>query len=163
MGNIYFNNSSNFILYTKIIEKYEENMMYDPVMVQPMRDELTNIGIQELLTPEDVDGFFGNKTGTYFLIINSVCGCAAGGARPGLTLALKNEKKPDRVVTVFAGMEKEAAQQARSHFSELPPSSPSMVLMKDGQVVHFVPRHMIEGRGPELVAEDLIKAFDEYC
>ena len=138
-------------------------MLYDPAMVQPMRDELTQLGIQELLTTEDVDSYFGDKSGTCFVIINSVCGCAAGGARPGLIAALQNEKKPARIATVFAGMEKEATQQTRGYFGQVPPSSPSMALLKDGELVHFVPRHMIEGRTPDLVAEDLKKAFDEYC
>ena len=137
--------------------------MYPPEMVQPMREELTQQGISELLSVEDVDNYFADTSGSYFLIINSVCGCAAAGARPGLLQALTNEKKPGRVATVFAGMETEAVQQARGKFSELPPSSPSMVLMKDGELIHFVPRHMIEGRPAEAVAEDLVKVFNEHC
>lgn len=138
-------------------------MPYDPNLVAPMRDELTRIGVQELTTAEEVDAFFGSTEGTRMLVINSVCGCAAGSARPGVTLALKHGVKPDIVGTVFAGQDVEATAQARSHFPNIPPSSPSIALLKGGEVVHFVPRHMIEGQDPNGVASQLIAAFDKFC
>ena len=138
-------------------------MPYDPVMVQPMREELTRIGVTELRSAADVDRFFADKKGTALVIVNSVCGCAAGGARPGVTKALKHETRPDRVATVFAGQDLEATTRARSYFADVPPSSPSMALFKDGRLVHFVPRHAIEGRSPDIVAFDLVSAFDEHC
>ena len=138
-------------------------MPYDPVMVQPMREELTRLGVQELTTAAEVDEFMNDKTGTALVIVNSVCGCAAGGARPGVALALEHSTRPDRIATVFAGQDVEATQQARGHFSECPPSSPSVALMKDGEVVHFMARHMIEGRSPQEIAFELVGAFDEHC
>jgi putative YphP/YqiW family bacilliredoxin len=132
-------------------------------MVEPMRRELTQVGVKELRTPADVDAFAKGQKGTALLIVNSVCGCAAGGARPGLVLALKHGVRPDQVVTVFAGQDLEATQRARALFPEYPPSSPSMALFKDGKVVHFVPRHMIEGRDGRTVAHDLVSAFDRHC
>src|SRR5439155_15787260 len=121
-------------------------MPYPEEMVAPMRAELTRAGVKELRTAADVDAFAKNQKGTALLVVNSVCGCAAGGARPGVTLALENVAKPDQVVTVFAGQDTEAVARARSLFAEYPPSSPSLALFKDGKVVHFVPRHQIEGR-----------------
>ncbi len=138
-------------------------MPYDPILVQPMRDELTMIGVRELRTAEEVDEFMTHKDGTSFLIVNSVCGCAAGNARPGVRLALQGDAKPARVATVFAGQDTEATARARSYFADFPPSSPSFVLVKDGQVVHFVPRHAIEGRDPMSVANDLVTAFNKHC
>ena len=138
-------------------------MPYDPILVQPMRDELTSIGVRELRTPEEVDELLNHKEGTTLIIVNSVCGCAAGNARPGIRLALQGDVKPERVGTVFAGQDLEATARARSHFAQFPPSSPSFVLMKDGEVVHFVPRHVIEGRDPMSVANDLVTAFSEHC
>lgn len=138
-------------------------MPYDPLLVQPMREELATIGVQELLTPDDVDGFLGEKQGTALVVVNSVCGCAAGQARPGVTLALRSEKKPDKAGTVFAGQDLEATAQARGYFADFPPSSPSIVLFKDGEVVHFVPRHMIENREASMVAKDLADAFEKFC
>lgn len=138
-------------------------MPYDPVMVQPMRDELTQVGVEELLDGAAVDAFLGNKTGTALVLVNSVCGCAAAGARPAIRLALQHENRPDRVGTVFAGQDIEATAQARSYFAEIPPSSPSFALFKDGELVHFVPRHAIEGRDAQTVAFDLVTAFDQYC
>lgn len=137
-------------------------MPYSPLMVNPMKEELTSIGFQELLTPEDVDAFMSEKEGTALLVINSVCGCAAGQARPGVHLALQNEVRPDRLVTVFAGQETEATKQARSYFEDIPPSSPSIALFKDGELVYFVPRHRIESRSAQDVATDLKSAFDRY-
>ena len=136
--------------------------LYDPNMVQPMRDELTSIGVQELLTPEEVDAAL-TASGTTLVFVNSVCGCAAGGARPALRLLMQNDLLPDRVVTVFAGMDREATQQARSHFHGFPPSSPQIALMRDGKVVHMLQRHHIEGRSPQMIAENLKEAIAAHC
>lgn len=136
-------------------------MPYSPLLVRPMREELTSIGVQELMTAEDVDAFMSQKEGTALLVINSVCGCAAGMARPGVRLALE-EHRPDRVATVFAGQDLEATARARSYMAEIPPSSPSLALFKDGELVHFVPRHRIEGRDARAVAQDLVAAFSEH-
>ncbi len=138
-------------------------MPYDPLMVQPMREELTQVGVQELLTSSDVDGFLGDKESSALVIINSVCGCAAGQARPGVALALKHAKTPDKSGTVFAGQDLEATSHARSYFADYPPSSPSIVLFKNGEVVHFVPRHMIENRDAASLAKELTDAFDTHC
>lgn len=137
--------------------------MYDPFMVQPMRDELTNIGFKELRNPEEVDTVMTNVKGTTLLVVNSVCGCAAGQARPGVALALTNEVKPDNMVTVFAGQDVEATAQARSYLKGYPPSSPSMALFKDGQLVYMLERHQIEGRNAEQVASDLMTTFEKFC
>jgi putative YphP/YqiW family bacilliredoxin len=136
---------------------------YSPLLVKPMRDELTSIGVEELLTPEDVDRFMAEKTGTAMLVVNSVCGCAAGMARPGIRLALQGERRPDRVATVFAGQDLEATARARSYFPEIPPSSPSIAFLKDGELVYFMPRHRIEGRDAHSVASDLTQVFSEHC
>ncbi len=138
-------------------------MPYDPNLVQPMRDELTRIGAQELTNPGEVEAFFSQKTGTSLLVINSVCGCAAAGARPAVQLALRSEVKPDRVGTVFAGQDVEATHQARSHIPHIPPSSPSFALFKEGELVHLVPRHLIEGRDGREVAANLVEAFRKHC
>ena len=138
-------------------------MPYPEAMVEPMRRELTTQGVRELRTAAEVEAFLRGQKGTALLLVNSVCGCAAGGARPGLLLAMRNAVKPDQVVTVFAGQDLEATQRARAAFADLPPSSPSMVLFKDGKVVHFVPRHMIEGRDGRTVAADLARAFEQHC
>lgn len=138
-------------------------MPYSPLLVKPMREELTSLGVEELLTAEDVDRWMDQKDGTALLVVNSVCGCAAGMARPGVRQALDNESKPDRVATVFAGQDLEATAKARGYFDELPPSSPSMAFFKDGALVFFLPRHRIEGRSADEVAADLTSAFDEYC
>lgn len=138
-------------------------MPYSPLLVRPMREELVAAGFRELLTPADVDESLGEKSGTTLLIVNSVCGCAAGMARPGARLALQEGPRPDRLVTVFAGQELEATARARAHFADLPPSSPSMALFKDGALVWFLPRHRIEGRDALDVATDLRAAFAEHC
>lgn len=138
-------------------------MPYSPLLVKPMREELTSIGVQELLTAQDVDAFMNEKNGTAMLIVNSVCGCAAGMARPGVRLALEADRRPDRVATVFAGQDLEATARARGYFSDVPPSSPSIALFKDGELVHFIPRHRIEGRDAYAVADDLKAAFNEHC
>lgn len=138
-------------------------MPYDPILVQPMREELTRVGVQELRTAEEVDAFMLQKDGTAMLVVNSVCGCAAGQARPAVRLALQSDLKPDHVATVFAGQDQEATARARSYFAQFPPSSPSIVLFKDGEVVHFVPRHAIEGRDAVSVANDLVATFHQHC
>ena len=137
--------------------------MYDDLLVKPMREELTSIGVTELRTAEDVDAFMADESGTALIVVNSVCGCAAGMARPGLRLALENASRPDRVATVFAGQDGEATAKARGFFGEVPPSSPSFALFKDGGLAHFIPRHAIEGRQATDVAADLTAAFDEHC
>lgn len=136
-------------------------MPYSPLLVRPMREELTSIGVQELLTAEQVDQWMNEKEGTALLVINSVCGCAAGMARPGVRMALESGVKPDRVATVFAGQDLEATARARSHFADIPPSSPSMAVWKDGELVYFLPRHRIEGRSADQVAADLSSAIAE--
>ena len=138
-------------------------MPYDPVLVQPMREELTRIGVQELRTAAEVDAFMAQKSGTTMIVVNSVCGCAAGQARPAVRLALDSPVRPDRVATVFAGQDLEAAARARGYFTQFPPSSPSMALFKDGEVVHFVPRHAIEGRDALSLANDLVAVFQKFC
>jgi bacilliredoxin len=138
-------------------------MPYDPILVQPMREELTRIGVQELRNAGEVDAFMKEKTGTAMLVVNSVCGCAAGQARPGVRLALQGELRPDRVATVFAGQDLEAVARARGYFSQFPPSSPSIALFKEGEIVHFVPRHAIEGRDALSLANDLVAAFQKFC
>jgi len=134
-------------------------MPYPEELVRPMRLELTSAGVKELKTAAEVDTFMAEKTGTAVLIVNSVCGCAAGGARPGIKLALQSIK-PTRVATVFAGQDTEAVAKVRSYMSDIPPSSPSIAVFKDGELVHFVPRHMIEGRDPKTIASELVKAFE---
>ncbi len=134
-------------------------MPYPELMVRPMREELTSLGFEELRTAEQVDQILAERQGSTLLVINSVCGCAAGQARPGVRLALARGKAPDRLVTVFAGQDVEAAQRARSYFADIPPSSPSMALFRDGELVWFLPRHRIEGRSAEDVAADLAAAF----
>ncbi|RMD89204.1 MAG: BrxA/BrxB family bacilliredoxin [Calditrichaeota bacterium] len=138
-------------------------MLYDPFLVQPMRDELTSIGFKELRTPEEVDRELTNAQGTVLLVINSVCGCAAGQARPGVALALTHDVVPDKLLTVFAGQDVEATARARSYLVGYPPSSPSMALFKDGELVFMLERYQIEGRTAEEVAAELIKAFDRFC
>jgi putative YphP/YqiW family bacilliredoxin len=137
--------------------------MYPPDLVIPMKQDLVSEGFKELLTPEEVDNAINNTPGTTLLVINSVCGCAAANARPAAKMATKHAKKPDNLVTVFAGFDVEAVQQARKYTLPYPPSSPSMALFKDGKLVHFIERHHIEGRPAQLIAENLTAAFDEYC
>jgi putative YphP/YqiW family bacilliredoxin len=132
-------------------------------MVQPMRDEMVRMGAQELTTVAAVDSVLGDPRGTTLVVVNSVCGCAAGGARPALALALQHQTVPHQVVTVFAGQDVEATARARQYFSDYAPSSPSIALFRDGEVVHFVHRHMIEGRSPQQIAKDLTDAFDKHC
>lgn len=128
-----------------------------------MREELTSIGFQELTTKDAVDAWIDDKDATGLLVINSVCGCAAGMARPGVRMALQSTNRPQRLATVFAGQDRDATAQARSRFADIPPSSPSMALFKDGKVVDFLPRHRIEGRSAEQVGADLKLMFDKHC
>ena len=135
--------------------------MYDPELVRPMREELTSVGFQELKTPAEVDQWIDDPQ-PGLLVINSVCGCAAGMARPGVRMAIQHANRPARLATVFAGNDREAVAQARSRFGQIPPSSPSMALLKDGQVVDFLPRHRIEGRSADQVRDDLIAMFEQH-
>jgi putative YphP/YqiW family bacilliredoxin len=136
--------------------------MYDPVMVQPMRDEVTRLGAKELRTPQEVDQALASP-GLTLVFVNSVCGCAAAGARPGLTLALMNKKRPERIYSVFAGMEREAVARAREYFKPYQPSSPQIAILRDGVLLKMWQRHDIEGRDPATIAQSLVKAFEEYC
>ena len=133
--------------------------MYDPELIRPMREELTNAGVKELRSAADVDEWMADKNGTSMLVINSVCGCAAGAARPGVRASLEGDIKPDRVATVFAGQDKEATERARSFFADFPPSSPSIALIKEGEVVDFVPRHRIEGRDGATFGSELTEMY----
>ena len=137
--------------------------MYPEDMVAPMRTELTEIGFREMRTPHDVDACLANVQGTTLVFVNSICGCAAGKARPGVALALKHAVCPDILTTVFAGQDREATERARSYFSEYEPSSPSIALLRDGKPVFMLERRDIEGRMPEEIAADLTKAFDRFC
>jgi len=137
--------------------------MYPVEIVQPMKEELTETGFKELLTSEDVEKQLKEK-GTTLVMINSVCGCSAGSARPGVLMAVANaEKKPDHLTTSFAGFDVEAIQTLRQHLLPYPPSSPAIALFRDGELVHFIERHQIEGRPAQLIAGNLINAFEEYC
>lgn len=137
-------------------------MPYDPLLVQPMREELTQLGVKELRNSTDVDEAM-KQQGVTLVVINSVCGCAAGSARPGVAMALKHTNLPDHLTTVFAGQDIEATQRVREYFSDQPPSSPSIALMKDGVLAHMIHRHHIEGRTPEMIAQALTFAFDDHC
>ena len=140
---------------------YEEYMRQ---MVLPMREELTRTGFQELTTAEEVENYMENASRTTLVVVNSVCGCAAGLARPAATQAvLMSEKKPGHLVTVFAGQDKEATAKMREYFEGIEPSSPSMALFKDGKLVHMIERHQIEGRPAQMIADSLIGAFEQYC
>ena len=137
-------------------------MPYPDLMVQPMRQELIDINVAELRTPQDVESFFANE-GTGMLVFNSVCGCAAGAARPSVALSLQSENKPDHVASVFAGQDTEATEAARARTPQLPPSSPSIVLIANGQPTHYIPRHRIEGRTPQEIAADITACFDDLA
>lgn len=136
--------------------------MYPAELVKPMREDLSTVGFEELYTAESVESAI-NKEGTTLVVVNSVCGCAAANARPGAKLSLQNAKKPDHLVTVFAGVDTEAVNAARNLMVPFPPSSPSMALFKDGELVHMIERHHIEGRPAELIAENLREAYNEFC
>src|SRR6516165_6662339 len=137
--------------------------MYPEVLIIPMREELTRAGAQELRTAAEVDTALADRSGTALVIVNSVCGCAAGKMRPGVRRALQNSVRPDRVYSVFAGQDQEATACARQHFGNLPPSSPSLALFRNGELVHFVPRSEIESRTAEDIAQRLTTAFDQFC
>jgi putative YphP/YqiW family bacilliredoxin len=132
-------------------------------MVAPMRQELTQIGFEELRTPEQVDGALKDAPGTTLVVVNSICGCAARNARPAVTMALKSDAKPEKLATVFAGQDVDATQRAREYFTGYPPSSPSIGLLKDGRLVYMMERWQIEGRPAQDIAEDLVEAFEKFC
>lgn len=136
--------------------------MYPAELIKPMREDLTNIGFEELHTSEGVDAAIA-KEGTTLIVVNSVCGCAAANARPAARLSLQNSKRPNHLVTVFAGVDREATEKARQYMIPFPPSSPCMALFKDGELVHMLERHHIEGRPAELIAENLVDAYNEHC
>src|SRR3954470_14085159 len=137
--------------------------MYDEMIVAPMRNELARLGIQETKTAADVDAVLGEKKGTVLVIVNSVCGCAAGMARPGVAMAVRHNVLPDKMITVFAGNDREATQRAREYFVGYRPSSPSIALLRDGEVVKMLERHQIEGRAAHDIASELAGAFQQYC
>lgn len=137
--------------------------MYPEEIVAPMKAELTNVGFDELKTPDEVDALMNDMSGTALVMVNSVCGCAAANARPAVRMAIEHDKKPSKLTTVFAGVDSDATAKARQYFLPYPPSSPSIALMKDGKLVHFIERHHIEGRPAEMIAENLKSAFDEFC
>ena len=138
-------------------------MPYPEFMIRPMREDLTRLGVEETRTPADVDEVIKNTDGTVMMVVNSVCGCAAGKARPGIALALEHEVKPDKVATVFAGADIEATERARSYFTGYNPSSPSIGILKGGQLVYMMERHQIEGKDARQIAEELKQAFEQHC
>ena len=138
-------------------------MPYSEILIKPMREDLTRIGIEETRTPEQVEDAINNTEGTLLVVVNSVCGCAAGKARPGVALALQHATRPDRAITVFAGADIEATAKAREHFAPYPPSSPQIGLFKDGRLVFMLERHQIENRFAEQIAKELTQAFDRFC
>jgi putative YphP/YqiW family bacilliredoxin len=137
--------------------------MYPPELVAPMKADLTDVGFQELTTAQEVENMLSSSEGTTFLMVNSVCGCAAGSARPAVKAAINNEKLPTRLVTVFAGVDTEAVQKAREFMAPYPPSSPSMAMFKDGKLVHFIERHQIEGNNAEAISAHLKQVFNHFC
>ena len=136
--------------------------MYPEPLVKPMKEELTQVGFEECLTSESVDKVLSQQ-GTVLMVVNSVCGCAAGACRPGVKASLQNDKKPSKLSTVFAGFDVDAVAQARKHFAPYPPSSPAIALFKDGQLVHFIERHNIEGHSANAISEHLKAVYDEFC
>lgn len=138
-------------------------MPYPEMLVAPMRAELTNVGFTEMKTPEEVENHLASAKGMSLVVVNSVCGCAAGAARPGIIRSLTNDKKPDQLLTVFAGQDLDAVAKAREFMLPYPPSSPSVALFKDGQLVHFIERLKIEGHSAEQVSEQLKEAYNKYC
>jgi putative YphP/YqiW family bacilliredoxin len=137
--------------------------MYPAELVAPMKQDLVNAGFEQLVSPVQVDEVIANTAGTLLVVVNSVCGCAAGNMRPGVKLSLNGDKKPTKLTTVFAGVDGEAVAQARKHFLPYPPSSPSIALFKDGELVHFLERHHIEGGTAQMIAENLTEAYNEFC
>ncbi len=138
-------------------------MLYDPVLVQPMREELVRLGVRELVTSEEVDEALSPDSGTVLLVVNSVCGCAAQNARPAVAMATQHPTRPDVMVTVFAGQDPEASARAREFLTGYRPSSPSIALLQDGDVVFMLERHQIEGRSADVIAYEMKAAFDRYC
>jgi putative YphP/YqiW family bacilliredoxin len=138
-------------------------MPYHEIMIRPMREELTRLGIEETRTPAEVDRAITETGGTVLVVVNSVCGCAAGKARPGIAMAMRHEPRPDRAITVFAGADIEATERARGYFTGYRPSSPSVALFKDGQLVFMLERSDIEGRDAPSIAQELSRAFDQHC
>lgn len=136
--------------------------MYPPELVKPMREDLTRVGFTELFNAEEVNNVL-SKSGTTLVVVNSVCGCAAANARPAAAMSLQNDKKPDQIVTVFAGVDRDAVDAARAHMIPFPPSSPCMALFKDGELVHMLERHHIEGRPADMIADNLKDAYNEVC
>ena len=137
--------------------------MYDERFVTPMRQELTRLGVEELRSPDEVDARLKEANGTTLVVVNSICGCAARMARPAVAMALQHSAKPEHLTTVFAGQDADATERARSYFTGYAPSSPQIALLKDGKVVFMLERWQIEGRSANLIAEDLVEAFDEHC
>jgi putative YphP/YqiW family bacilliredoxin len=137
--------------------------MYPAEMVLPMKEDLTNVGFEQLNDSDSVDQFLTQESGTLLVVVNSVCGCAAGNMRPGVKLSLQHSKKPEILTTVFAGVDTDAVSQARKYFLPYPPSSPSIALFKDGKLVHFLERHHIEGGSAQMIAANLAAAYDAYC
>jgi len=137
--------------------------MYPPELVQPMKEDLTSVGFNQLTSASEVDEMIENSGDSLLMVVNSVCGCAAGNMRPGVKISITNDKVPATLATVFAGVDSEATQQARKYFLPYPPSSPSIALFKDGKLVHFLERHHIEGSTAEMIAENLAGAYNEYC
>lgn len=137
--------------------------MYPPELVAPMKEDLTSVGFKQLTTAQEVDDVISSTQGSLLIVVNSVCGCAAGNMRPGVKLSLENDKTPATLTTVFAGVDGEATAQARKYFLPYPPSSPSIALFKDGKLVHFLERHHIEGGTAQMIADNLAAAYNEYC
>lgn len=138
-------------------------MPYSEMMIKPMREDLTRLGFEETRSPEAVDAAIQNASGTVMVVVNSVCGCAAGKARPGIAQALQHSVQPDKKITVFAGADIDATAQARGYFKGYPPSSPSIALLKDGKLIYMLERYQIEGRTAEQIAAELTNAFDKFC
>jgi putative YphP/YqiW family bacilliredoxin len=138
-------------------------MPYSEILIKPMREDLTRIGVEETRTPQQVEEAINDTKGTLLVVVNSVCGCAAGKARPGVAMALQNSARPDRAITVVAGADIEATAKAREHFAPYPPSSPQIGLFKDGRLVYMLERHQIENRFAEQIAQELTQAFDRFC
>ena len=138
-------------------------MPYSELMIRPMREELTRLGVEEMKTPADVEKTLSDSEGTVMVVVNSICGCAAGKTRPGIALALQHEVRPDKVATVFAGADIDATEKARSYFTGYEPSSPSIALLKDGKLVYMLERRQIEGKDALEVANELTRAFDQHC
>lgn len=138
-------------------------MPYPEIMIRPMREDLTRLGVEELRSAQDVDNAVQNSQGTLMVVVNSICGCAAGKARPGVALALQHSVKPDKVATVFAGADVEATERARSYFTGYGPSSPSIAILKNGELVYMLERRQIEGRDATQIADELTQAFDKHC